>query len=58
MVLKGIFFHLCLKIRAKYMRIKLDLFLVQVSFDSLKPYFWAVICRVPLEGVLMCLLSG
>lgn len=45
-------------IRGKYRRIKWDLFVVQVSFDSLKTRFWAVIYRVPLESVLMCFLSG
>lgn len=38
---------MCLMIRDKYRRLRLDLLVVQVSFDDLKPYFCAVLCRVP-----------
>lgn len=38
---------MCLMIRVKYRRVRLDLLVVQVSFDDLKPYFCAVFCRLP-----------
>jgi len=38
----------------KYRRIRLDLFVVQVSVDNLKSYFSAVFYRVPLQSVLLC----
>lgn len=45
---------MCLMVRDKYRRFRLGLFVVQVSFYNLKPYFWAVFCRVPLWRALMC----